>query len=464
VSDVSLLFGIGASTALGVAAGFVTGLVPGLHINNLAAGVTANFLLTFSLFSSVCVLLGCPEVTVAVACFLLSSMVAHMFSEAIPSTYLGLPSADVVSVLPAHRLARAGLGDAAVMASAEGSLAGLVLGIAFLPVVCLVLGPPVGLYTHLRQVMGFIILSLCALLLLAEGLPHIRARKVKAAATRPVALALALFVVSGLLGILVFRTDYFACRIPDAPWLDRGFVTRSSLLLPMFAGLFGIPTLVLSLGEKGRRSLACARFVCSPAAPRKKDLLLTLVGGTLVGWIPGMTSGSSATLLSPMFGDSGEDQDVSSCTRFIWLYSAISASGSLLAVGAFFVISRARSGVMEAVSAFLAGDSLSVASSGYSTVAALLLSMMLSAVSSYILLVRLRVHAATMARILDRREVTLASLVFIVSLSFVLTGTRGVLLMATAAALGLIPPLAGVRRINLMGCLLVPVVVFFLFP
>jgi len=464
VPDSSLLFGIGASTALGTCAGFISGLVPGLHINNLAAGVTANFLLTFSLFSAVSVLFGCSEVTVTIACFLVSAMVAHMFSEAIPSTYLGLPSADVISVLPAHRLARAGFGDAAVMASADGSMAGLALSIAFLPVACLLLGPPVGLYAHLKQVMGFVVLGLSALLLLAEGLPHIRARRLRETAMRPVAVALALFLVSGLLGMLVFQTDYFACPVPDVPWLDRGFVARSSLLLPMFAGLFGIPTLVLSLGEKGRRRVVCVRCDVGPGAPGTKNILLTLVGGTLVGWIPGMTSGSSATLLSPTFRDGGEDQDLSSCTRFIWLYSAISASGTVFAVGALFVISRARSGVMEAVSIFLSADSLSIGSSAYHTVAALLLSMALSALASYLLLVRLRAHATAMARILDGRHVTFASLVFIVSLSLFLTGTRGMLLMAAASILGLVPPLSGTRRINLMGCLLVPVAVFFLLP
>lgn len=47
-------------------------------------------------------------------------------------------------------------------------------------------------------------------------------------------------------------------------------------------------------------------------------------------------------------------------------------------------------------------------------------------------------------------------------LSMILTGTRGALLLATACALGLLPPLIGVRRIQLMGCLLVPIMVLFL--
>jgi TctA family transporter len=52
--------------------------------------------------------------------------------------------------------------------------------------------------------------------------------------------------------------------------------------------------------------------------------------------------------------------------------------------------------------------------------------------------------------------------VFVVVLSVWLTGIRGALVMATCASLGLMPPLIGVRRIQLMGCLLVPVGMLFL--
>jgi putative membrane protein len=52
--------------------------------------------------------------------------------------------------------------------------------------------------------------------------------------------------------------------------------------------------------------------------------------------------------------------------------------------------------------------------------------------------------------------------VFVVSLSIGLTGTRGAMLLVACTALGLLPPLLGVRRIQLMGCLLVPVEILFL--
>jgi TctA family transporter len=40
---------------------------------------------------------------------------------------------------------------------------------------------------------------------------------------------------------------------------------------------------------------------------------------------------------------------------------------------------------------------------------------------------------------------------------FLIEGTLGLLVAAMATSIGLIPPLAGVKRVHLMGCVLLPV-------
>jgi TctA family transporter len=92
----------------------------------------------------------------------------------------------------------------------------------------------------------------------------------------------------------------------------------------------------------------------------------------------------------------------------------------------------------------------------------ILLAMILSALASHTVLVRFQPGFASLRRFLCSKELALASLLFVASLSIVLTGTRGALLMATSVVLGLIPPLTGVRRIQLMGCLLVPIAILLL--
>lgn len=461
MDSVAFLSSCAASSLFGTGVGFCTGLVPGLHVNNVAAVIVAGSASTLAAFSALGGLTGCGHAPLLVACFLVSAMVSHMFSEAVVATYLGIPSGDTVSLLPAHRLARAGLGRGAVASSADGSLAGVVIGLAFLAPVCAALGSPLGLYSPMKAAMGVIVAVLSAMLVGSEGLSGGVVRP------RRLCLALAVFLWSGALGTLVLDTEYFASSVPEFPWFDKGFVRVSSLLLPLFAGLFGIPTLILSMdstqvSEAGVHAAEGRRVV---AGLRRRDVLMSVLGGTLVGWIPGMTSGSSATLCatvtkhaSPEGGSTGD------AARFIWLYSAISSCGAILSVGALFMISRARSGIMQAVSLFLGEDGIPADDLGsFAPVGALLLAMSLSALVSHIAIRSLSEGVLDrLQRILCSRGAALASMVFVTSLVLALTGVRGGLLFASASTLGLVPPLCGVRRINLMGCLLVPICATFL--
>jgi len=460
VSELGLLISILASSCAGSVLGFATGLVPGLHVNNIAAATVAYAGAFLAFFALVGGIVGSDETGIMVSCFLVSSLVSHSFSEAVPNTYVGIPSGDAVTVLPAHRLARAGLGWAAVKASMDGSLAGVLLGVIALVPVSVVLGPSLNLYASIRSVMGYLILLLSAALVLSDGLavPVIRHRVF--AKVRRTSKVLAVFSAAGVLGLVVLDTNYFACSMPGC---ESQFVPKSSLLLPMFAGLFGLPTLLLSVfGARARdAALSCACKVRS--SDRAWSTTVSLLGGVLVGWIPGFTSGSSATLCSTAMRHPAEDaSDVDGSRRFIWLYSAISTAGAVLSVGALFTILRSRSGVMDAVSRFLSPEPIGAGVSELLAPASMLLSMVLSALLSYAAMVRMRGRLRSIARLLDSRRLVASAAVFVCVLVIVLTGVRGAFLLATACSLGLVPPLLGVRRIHLMGCLLVPISLMFI--
>ena len=94
---------------------------------------------------------------------------------------------------------------------------------------------------------------------------------------------------------------------------------------------------------------------------------------------------------------------------------------------------------------------------------AILLSMLASAAISHIAI--RSISGAPLDRLqktLCSRGTAIASLVFVISLVLVLTGLRGGLVLLAAVTLGLLPPLCGSRRINLMGCLLLPICMTFL--
>jgi putative membrane protein len=69
------------------------------------------------------------------------------------------------------------------------------------------------------------------------------------------------------------------------------------------------------------------------------------------------------------------------------------------------------------------------------------------------------------SRLYDRvpyRRLMLAVTVLLASMLFLFSGIAGLAVCAVAVCLGLVPPLAGVRRVHLMGAILVPVIVYFL--
>ena len=456
----SLLGAVLLSSTAGTAVGFCLGLVPGLHVNNLAAVLVAGSGYVLGSFVVLDDFTGSDRTTLLVCVFLCAAMMGHMFSEAVVATYLGIPAGDAVSLLPAHRLARAGLGQLAICASADGTLSGAVLGMVLTVPVLLLLGPPMDLYLAIRPFLGLIVVVMSALLLAGDALRPGPSRGGALEALARLSRSCAVFLASGLVGTAVLLTGYFACGLPDLPWAGQPFVSRSSLLLPLFAGLFGVPMLLLSLGSRGEgpHVVDCPVVACEAVRPR--DSILGVVGGLLVGWIPGMTSGSSAALCACAVGGlSEESRSTEGSVRFIWLYSAIASCGAVFSVGALVAIDRARSGVMEAVAGFMDGPQ---EASVVAVAASLLLGMLVAAVISRGLIECAGPMLETLRPVLCSRRTAAVSVAFLCALVIALTGTRGSLVLLASTSLGLLAPLYGVRRIHLMGSLLVPISISFM--
>ena len=102
---------------LGITAGTITGLIPGIHVN----------LISIILISLSPTLLGYTNVLV-LSCFIIGMAVTHSFLDSIPSIFLGAPDSDnVLIVLPGHKLLLEGKGYEAVKLTIVGSLICLIL-------------------------------------------------------------------------------------------------------------------------------------------------------------------------------------------------------------------------------------------------------------------------------------------------------------------------------------------------
>lgn len=388
-----------AGTALGIVLGVASGLAPGIHANTLAAA-----LLAFG--AGIAALLG--EGAIAAAMF--AALITHSFLDNIPATFLGVPEAETaLAVLPAHALCLEGRGEEAVRCSALGSALAMAFAVP-LSLACVLVLPP--LQPALDWGIGIILVAVVGAMILSEDSP---------------AWAFAVFAVSGALGLFALRYGFLA-------WHPLG---EDAIFLPLLSGLFGLPVL-LSASHGGVPEQRFAGIAIPDSVLVRHSLLGTLAG-LLVGWLPGLSNATANGLLDAAVR---YDRDR---RGFIIATSAANTANSFIGLAAFFAIGRTRNGVLAA----MAGLALP-------SMAELMVVGLAAAIAGFLLTVRLASSARHLSRF-DGRVLNLAVASLLVLLSAALAGPFGLLVLVLATAVGLVPPLANVRRVHAMGAIMLPV-------
>jgi TctA family transporter len=279
-------------------------------------------------------------------------------------------------------------------------------------------------------------------------------------------LALAVFWASGVVGLLVLESGRLSAR----NWFPLGAppVPDAVMMFPLFCGLFGMPTLLLGLWE--RPANPPQELLARPLGlGRALGAVLsgTLAGG-LMGWYPGMTSAHGSVVARLLGGDgtdpeTGPEGRLESAREFLVSVSAVMMANVFFNIVALFVIMRARSGALHIAQDILGGglDPWSPAGAVPPSFALLALS---AAVAASVACPVTLFLGMRLARLYDRvpyRRLLACVVVFLLGLLFVFSGIAGLAVMALALCLGLVPPLAGVRRVHLMGAILVPVIAYY---
>ena len=436
----SLLAGVGVFAALGLFVGMVTGLSPGLHVNNVAAFLIAGQAAWIGLLASVSPAFSTePEMAqISLACFLVATASSHAVFTFIPSVFLGAPTEDTaLATLPGHRLLRSGQGARAVALAARGAVLGTLLSVAFLVPLRLLLADPVDLAGRFHPWAPLFLVGVLGALLAAEVRGPNRARRVRRAGL--------VQALAGVVGIASLRGT-----LPIDP---------AMILFPLFSGLFGIPNLVIGLAARPG-DLPPQRV--EPLRPLSREDARSALRGSLAGaaisWLPGLSGGAAATLASV-----GSRRRVGP-SQFMVVLGAVSSSTGLLSVAVLYMIHRSRSGTAAAVRV-LVGEPAPWPDPA-SLPAALLLLVLAAfgaTAASAPLAVRLSRRLAKRWSRSDPRRLAAASLLAILSLLAFTTGGAGLAVAACATLLGFVPIRLRVRRVHLMASLLIPVLLSALF-
>ncbi|MFO8015992.1 MAG: tripartite tricarboxylate transporter permease [Candidatus Woesearchaeota archaeon] len=388
---------------LGVAFGVFTGLVPGIHTNLIAV-----------ILLSLSGLLLAYTSPIALAVFIIAISVTNTFVDSIPSIFLGAPDSDMaLGVLPGHRYLLKGYGYMAVKLTLIGSFGALVLSLLLFP-----LSVPVVafIYPLLQDYIGYILIAVVLFMILRD---------------RKKLWALFVFVLSGVLGLIVLN-----------------MAGLEQPLFPLLSGLFGVSTLLISLRDtnsipKQKQS--------QDIKLRKRHTVKALFSGQFSGFItaifPGLGAAQAAVIsmqITKKLGDHG----------FMILIGSINTVNFILSISTLYVLGKARNGSIVAVSGLM--DSV-----GIRSVLVFLASALSAGALAVIATLWLARRFSSWITMVNYRALVVSIIVFITLMVLALTGWLGLLVLFVSTAVGLIPAEVKVTRTQSMGCLLLPVILYF---
>lgn len=421
------------SIFLGFLLGIISGLTPGIHVNNFALILVA--------LSSVFLELGFEPFYIAV--IILANSVTQTFIDIIPSIFLGAPEADTaLAVLPGHALLMEGRGAEAVRLSAIGS-AGAV-------VVALLMALPLGfffrhVYGTIDAYIGWLLIFIVVLMIATEkgeviegqgSLVHLKFKS----------YAVILFIISGLLGIFAFdNTDKMS------PLVSFG---EPSILLPLLSGLFGASMLVLSLMTKSE--IPPQQRPCRFTLPKKRIIRGMLTGsaaGSFVAWLPGVSS-AVGTIIARLLVR--EEKDVGSSKEFMISLSGANTANAIFSLVALYIIHRTRSGAMVAIDQLVNVNEWEL-----STILILLVVIIYISIISYYTTIYLGDRISGFLSRINYSKLCAAVLACLTLMVAVFTGWFGLVIFMISTPVGMISSFAKIRKTHAMGVILLPVIMYF---
>ncbi|WP_048098103.1 tripartite tricarboxylate transporter permease [Archaeoglobus sulfaticallidus] len=390
--------------AVGILLGIVSGLLPGIHNNTFSALMISNIFILTEFFE--------PE---EIALIIFANSITHTFLDILPTVFIGAPDEDTaVSILPAHAMLLDGRGFEAVSISAFSSLISYVLSI---PVFFVLLN--LSLKGILMELTAPFLILVVILLILSE-----REDRFAGSLNRVLRMseALAIILLSGVIGYIAFKYSFL-------------FEVRAggNIFIPMMIGFFSIPVLI----QSRKTSIPDQRIEL--AIPGRR-VFHGCAGGFLVSMFPGVSSGIASVISS--FSNRKEEEYITSV-------SSANTSNALLCYAIFFSMGFKRSGAVDAFSRI-------VSDLDYGEIRNLILLGAIVVVIAFFVTILLGYIFSRVLREVDTHNLSKLLIVFLVAYTYFMTGTYGILFLITSTIVGLLAAKLGVRRINCMGCVILP--------
>ncbi|MBD3210113.1 hypothetical protein GF318_01910 [Candidatus Micrarchaeota archaeon] len=335
----------------------------------------------------------------ALAIIIISLYPVHLVTSFIPSIFFGIPeSSSVVAVLPGQRMVRQGKGIEALKTILLSSILAAFISASLLQ---LSIDAFPLVYGFISPHLKYILLGISLLLLLKSRSPL---------------LSFLVFISSGLLGHYSLNSGM------EDPFL------------PLFSGMFAVSAILAyrkSRMPEQKEGQTGTRFI--------KFSLLGVLLGFLADLIPGVGSPSQVAAFASIFFPLNT-------LGFLAAISSISVSEAVFSLATSASIGKSRIGATAWLS-----QSTDISENLFFLVSAFLFSMAIAVAVIYLL----RKQISRIAS-LDFSVMNLVLGLYLFTITFILDGFSGILVLSLGGMLGWATIRLGVERITLMGAIIVP--------
>ena len=288
---------------IGILIGTTTGMIPGIHVNTAGA----------ILFASSTFLLS--QVSAEFLCVLMVSMsIAHALIEFVPSMLLGVPQeGTATSILPGHRMVLQGRSKEVIRIVSVGGFGAIIVTVLMLPIFSILL----PILHDISKPYTWTILLVASIYLTYRLTANFR----------DFLWSLLLFVLSGILGWIIFQTP----------------ISSGVTLMCVFSGLFGISTILFSLNDSSTIPHQNPFYELNIDYGKFKSIFAGGITGAILGFLPGFGPAQGTVIAQAVSGTNDNDDD--DTVNFLLATSGLNISDCLFSLIAIYIIGNPRSGI-----------------------------------------------------------------------------------------------------------------------
>tara|TARA_Y100000034_G_C6881883_1_gene404238 strand:+ start:48 stop:1064 length:1017 start_codon:yes stop_codon:yes gene_type:complete len=335
----------------------------------------------------------------------------HTTGDPIPSIFLGAPDADqALSVQPGHRLLFQGKGFEAVYLTVIGSLLAVLSIILITPIFFLIISKT---YSSIVNFIPFILILAALFLIIKEPKSKF--------------YAIFIFFLSGILGLITTSSN------------------TAQPLLPLLSGLFGISALIYGLFNKIKIPKQIITFPKLKKSEILSPLILGATSSIFMGFLPALGASQAATI-------SASIKELKT-KSFLIMMGSINTFVMIISFIALYLIDKTRSGSVVAISELLETITFN------HLILFIAITLIAAGVAAIITIKIAKIFTKIINKI-NYRILSIIIIFIIIALTIVINGFSSLLILFTATSIGLIPHIKGIRKIYLMGSLMLPTILF----